>query len=299
MRLKNGYHFQKKYLRILFAIIDKIGVLLISLFINKTYVEKIGKKKILLCKNDHLGDVALFLQVLPIIRKIFKADEIHLVVGSWAKELVIKNPYIDKVLVYDSFLLNRDKGFFKRIWRAVITSCQIFVEMRKNRYDIGIDFRAYFPNMVPLLFLGRISWRVGYPTGGFGFLLSKQVIWREDISEREHFVDLIKIFGEVFTELNFNLDYLINMDKTKQILTDINISENEKFVIIHPVGGTKTKMWKIESWKKVITFFVDKDIKILIIGSNDKKNIIQYLVNEKVINLTNKTDFSLLDIRGP
>lgn len=294
-RLKNGYHFQRFTVRTFFLIIDFLGSILVSPFIRKSakHPESLKKRKILLCKNDHLGDVTIFLQVLPAIRNLFHNDEIHLVAGAWAKPLLENNPYIDKVIYFNHFLLNRNKNLIYRFFEDIISRITVLANMLKDRYDIAIDFRSYFPNMIPLLFFGMANWKVGFATAGFGFLLNETVDWRENIPETEHFMDLLKGVGSSEPSKN-GLDYLGNPDNVNELFKNYKINENQQIVVLHPFGGHRTKQWDNDSWKKVMLYLSEKNYKTFIIGKGDTNPFSSVIDDTNIFDIINKTDVSLL-----
>lgn len=265
-RLKNGYHFQRPLVSLIVRTIDLLGSVLFGWLVNKhRSVPPEGKRrKILLCKNDHLGDLVLFLRMLPRIREICKHDELHLVVGSWAAELVEKNPYVDRVLLYDHQKLNRSGSPAQRFLRWLSTGIALLKAMRATRYDIACDFRSYPPVMIPLLFAGGVAWRVGFGTAGFGFLLNKTVPWQEHTNEIEHFFDVAANVGPVRRECAPGaLDYLAAEGDDPGI-AGLNISG--RVAVLNPFGGAESKKWPDESWRQVIAFLVAEGMRPVMVG---------------------------------
>jgi ADP-heptose:LPS heptosyltransferase len=294
-RLKNGYHFQKPIVRFFFRAMDFFGNIIIKPFLNRKLPANTKPRKILLCKNDHLGDLVLFLSVLPEIREAFKNDELHLVVGSWSKELAEKNPYINKVIYYDGFFLNRSKPFITRIIICFKSMLLFLIHSLKTKYDIAIDFRAYFPNMIPILFFSNISYRIGFSTGGFGFLLNSSTAWKENVSEVNHFLDLINLFEKVKGESNKNsLEYLADYKKTHKLLNYFHFDRSKKFILVHPFGGDKTKHLEKETWVKLIRYFKKLGLCVFLIGQAKANPFLFLIDNQNIFDLINKTDIHSL-----
>ena len=52
--------------------------------------------KLLVVKLDHLGDVVTATPVFRSIRKAFPGAPIHAMTGSWGKDVLAGNPFIDR-----------------------------------------------------------------------------------------------------------------------------------------------------------------------------------------------------------
>lgn len=294
--LNNGYLFQKTRWLLIIKSIDCLGSIFLKPFIFYKELPTFPQK-ILLSKIDHLGDVIIFLSVLPLIRQIYPAIKIHVLAGNWAKSLLNKHPEIDVLIIYNDFFLNRNGSPFQRLLNWVITFFNAWQRLRKEQYDIGIDFRANFPNSLFLLFLGGVRYRIGYGTGGFGFLLHKQGEWTSGIHEREHQIGLINLLDQPIKNHSpkISLDYLIDLERTSHFLLTKNIKENESFIIIHPTSGAKIKYWPAKYWHEVIDNL--SECKILLVGSEKENDFIKTILvkrSENIFNCVGETDIPLL-----
>lgn len=237
----------------------------------------------------------MFLQVLPEIKKVFLNDELHLVIGSWSKDLVNGNPYINKVIYYDNYFLNRGKNIVKKVFIDIISSINFVEEALKNKYDMAIDFRAYFPNMIPLLIFGNIKYRIGFTSAGLGFLLNHSEKWKENIPETEHFLDLIRIFSYGPHENKTDaLDYLVDIDKAERLMNNYRINTDKKLILVHPFGGNATKKWEINAWKKVIRESIKNNCIVILVGQHPENPFVDLVDNQNVFSAINKTDIKTL-----
>ncbi len=66
--------------------------------------------KILVVKLDHLGDVVTATPVFRALRQAYPDARIDALVGSWAQGLLSGNPFLDRILIYDSTLFSRSEG---------------------------------------------------------------------------------------------------------------------------------------------------------------------------------------------
>ena len=257
-------------------------------------------KKILIAKIDHLGDVLMSLQILPSIKNAFPDSEIHYIAGSWAVPILKENPFIHRVYTFDHFLLNRRGSLLQRIFKMTSDIFGIVKKIREENYDLALDLRAYFPNFIPFLFLGRIKYKIGFPTGGFSSLLNIKIDWREGIHETEHFFDLIKTIISNPKREKISLDYLISENELNRFLEQYDFNITKAFVIIHPFSGANLKKrqykhWEMNEWKKIISYLENINFQPVLTGdTNDLPFADQLIRDSSCINLAGKTTIPIL-----
>lgn len=257
-------------------------------------------KKILIAKIDHLGDVLMSLKILPSIKNAFPNAEIHYVAGSWARPILEKNPLIQKIYAFDHFLLNRKGNLFKKIFKNILDILIVVKKIRNEKYDLSLDLRAYFPNFIPFLFLGKIKYKIGFSTGGFGSLLDSEINWREGIHETEHFFDLTKKFIPMPKRDEITLDYLISQNELDPFLNKVGLNKTKPFIIIHPFSGARlkkrqSKHWGMSEWKKIILYLENVNIQPVATGDIDDSPFIHELIQgTSTVNLAGKTTIPIL-----
>ncbi len=290
--LKNEYLFQKKIWRIIIKAADICGNKVIRPFISKKEYPA-EYKKVLFSKIDHLGDLILLLQILPQFHKNFPATKIHFLIGSWAKLLFDGNKFVEKIIIYDDIVLDRDKKYHKKIIKWLVSIWKVIFLIRKEKYDLAVDFRAYFPNTIPLLFLAGVKYRAGFGTAGFGFLLQKQAKWTPNVHETQHYLELLKAININIKPLNDEkyFDYLL---KKRSKLVSSAKKGYGKYIVVHPCSADKNKNWQQNKWREFAKAFPNRSI--LFVGSKKEKiyigEITQGLNNS--INLAGETNISEL-----
>lgn len=291
-RLHCGYLAQNPILILLLKIIDFFGSLIFG-YRSRRLVPK-NPSKILIAKIDHLGDVLMSLYILPEVKRTFPRCKIHYVCGSWAQPIVQNNPLLDRILTFDHFRLNRSGALIQRWIKMVLDFFAVVREIRQEQYDLALDLRAYFPNFLPVLAFGNIRCKMGYATGGFGFLLDVQVPWREGVHETEHFFDLLKMVMNAPKREKLELSYLFSSQRDKNILDGLDINNIHPLVLIHAFcrksGLATLKHWRMKEWKKVIRFLGDKGFVVVCTGDGDDEALIRELVKDTTaLNLGGKT----------
>lgn len=247
------YLFRKKHLAVIHGIIDAIGYFLFRG--RRGNPAPKDAKSILVARCDHLGDVFIASSILPHLKKAFPKARVDFLAGSWAGPLLNSNPHISRHLVHDSLKLNRGgKSFFSKA--AVAFSCftKNVLELRKARYDVCVDLRAFSSNSVPLLFLGGCKYRAGFATGGWGFLLTRIIPYKEGGHEITHIADALTALGVKVKETGLSPVFTLNTTDEKTavaLLKSIGVSEGERFVLIHTGSGLPAKRWKTQRWQEL------------------------------------------------
>lgn len=266
--LNTLYLYQKPHWGRVQGIIDFFGF-----FLRPSKDKKIPDdiKKILISRIDHLGDVFLASSVLPHLKKAHPHAEIHFLAGEWAEAYLRNNQYVDKILIYSSFKHNRTGGFFHKVLKAVSDFICTILVMRKQMYDLSVDLRAYPFNSIVLMYMGNIKFKVGFATGGFGFLLDRIIPYRINVHEVEHLQDALKQLGIVVEKGDIRPFYLIpdNADrKAEAVLCDAGLLYKESFILVHTGSGKPQKQWKGERWQELIEH-INKNYGIRVVAYDD------------------------------
>ncbi len=295
-QLNNGYLYQNKKILKLIKLIDFIGYSLFN-FSRKLSNCDLNGKKILVCNLAHLGDIVMSLRFIEVLKSEFKDIKIYFLCGSWSKEFLVNHPYIDGVIIYDDFLMNRNKiSKVKKFFIWIKSFVKALYKIRKERFDISFELRAYLSTGHFLTFLGGIDERVGYKTGGFGFLLTKTEKWIEGEHEIEHYLRLLKDFlkEDYHKYLSYpNVDYMIEESK---IRFKVN---SEKYIVINIFSGeVRKKLDNYELWRKIIEY-CSKKYDVYLTGTKDnydilEDNIISKIKSDKVYNIAGKTNLNEL-----
>lgn len=250
--LGKSYLYQKTGLAVTQRLIDAVG----SLFFRPSKTPFPEVRKILVSRIDHLGDVFLASSILPHLKAAFPKARIHFMAGQWAVCCLKHNQLIDKILVYNSVRHNRAKGLLKNAVDAFKGFFSNVRQMRREGYDLCIDLRAYPFNSIPLMYLGKGKYKVGFATGGYGFLLDKVIPYRTGVHELAHVTDALDALG-IDTSLRvlrpeFKVPKSAEQE-CKRALFDMGIHEREPYVLLHTGSGNAYKLWKKERWQELIS----------------------------------------------
>ncbi len=265
------YIFKKKRNIFLVSLFDFFGSIVFLPF--KLFKKKIPGNigKILIIRLDHIGDVVFSTMVPQNLKSHYKGAKITLLVGSWARDIVINNPYIDEVICYDAPWFDKNKKGFSEVIKFI----KLCSELRKHDYDIGFDLRGDLRHILLMLW-GNVKFRVGLGITGGSFLLHKKIEYRDNVNSLEHNLDSLR--GMNMAVVNDSLQlYSSQKEKTfiGNFLQKHSIGETDAFVVIHPFSRNISKNWLDERFARLIAKLnKDYGLRIVIIGSEkDKKQI--------------------------
>jgi len=287
--------FNKKKNYILALLIDIVGYS----FIGLTRFFRKGKdldnpERILVIRLDHIGDVLLSTPSLRALRKLYPKAQISCLVGSWAKEVLKRNPNVDEVTTFNPPWLQR--GNSKRT-----SSLKLFrfaLSLRKRNFDLSIDFRPDIRNLFFDYLIGAKR-RVGYGFKGGGFFLTDVVPYRDEKHILERNADVLRVLG--IDNFAFNLEIHFSNDDeiyVQKLLENYDIHEGDLVIGLNPGAGYSVRNWTNEGFARLADELTKKyGAKIIIIGTNDAQALVGEIISlmrTTPVNITGKTHLKQL-----
>jgi len=229
-------------------------------------------EKILVIKLRHIGDVLLTIPAFRALRENFPDAHISALVNSGTEDVLAGHPLIDDIIVFDRGI--KKAGLLDKYLKEFS-----FLKMiRSKGFDMSVDLTSGDRAAV----ISRVSgarYRLAYTPGNNGFFGKKYLythLARKDGGQ--HMVlqnlDVVKQFG-ISTD-NLGVDIFIPEDArkfVKNILANSNTSRGSRIVHIHPTSRWLFKCWKDEYMAEVISWLIDKGIKVIVTSSPDKKEL--------------------------
>jgi|TARA_Y100000310_G_scaffold136696_1_gene135554 ADP-heptose:LPS heptosyltransferase len=220
-------------------------------------------KKILLIKNDHMGDMIILTGVFRELRKNFPDAKIVLISSNVSYPIIEHNKNIDEILIMD-----HGKGFFKniekypRIWRKI----------KQEKFDIVIDLRGDIVNIVFFMILTGIKSRLGFHNSFFSKLLLTSS------EKRDLFKHNIKnVTTMIEGGLNINLndafpEIMITEKDIEESNQFINKNDLDKFICVCPDASLDSRIWSIKNFDELIKYINLKypAYKVIIVGITDR-----------------------------
>lgn len=237
--------------------------------LKESFIAKNKIKKILVIKNDHLGDYIVCSGFIRELSKQFPKAEITLIASNAGKRLAEKDKRISKIIVQDYVNLKK----LPKNPKKLLDFYKLSKKIGKEKFDIGFDLRGNFSNTYFLLYKGKVKYKVGF----YKDLASKTLLdYAYKRSQKVH--EGITMIDLLNKSLNLNLSNFwpeIVTDKDNEKAVEGFLKENKikKFVCIMPEGTHPKKRWGFENWNSIIKF-LQKDYneyKILLMGMETDK----------------------------
>ncbi|MDQ7824137.1 MAG: lipopolysaccharide heptosyltransferase II [Candidatus Eremiobacteraeota bacterium] len=254
-------------------------------------------RKILIIKLFAIGELLMATPLIASLKETFPEASLHVLTGSYIKDVIKNNPHVDKVIAAD------EKDFLAH--RAVPLS-RLLLALRREKYDM--IFCLHRPFIMSLFtFLARAPVRAGFERGREGFLYTHRV--KPNIPGRhqiEEYLDLLRALGvePSFTKKMLFLDEEA-LARKELIFREHGLEPGKKVVALSPAGGNNlaahrlgtdalVRRWPDEKYGRLAKLVIEKlGAKVLIVGGEAEKaaagKIIE-IAGPECIDLTGKTD---------
>lgn len=256
------------------------------------YKEALSNFKILIIKFSSLGDVILSTAAIKAIKEKFGPHyKVSVLVGEAAKDVVLRCPYIDELIVCD--FKDRDKG-----WAGFLGLARL---LRKKNFDIAIDLQNNRKSHL-LSFLNLAPDRYGYDNKKFSFLLNHRI---KDLKEPQnplaHQFKILNMLGIELKDLSLEL---WPSEEDRQYIDDFLstqwLSSETKLIGINISASLKwqSKNWPVEHMAKLCDELSRRKLRVVITGTNNDSARASILINSvattKPINACGKTTINQL-----
>lgn len=270
--------------------------------IKKNNLEKIKPKKILIIEEEPMGDVIMATAIFPSLREKYPDAHIAVMVGSWARDILLNNPYINEIIIQDcpwafSDLIIGRKGIIGHL-KYFLSYPKFLEKLKKKDFDLGIDLRGDFRNILFFIFLPAIKYSLSFSRSGGDYLLTQSIYFEKSKHEVEKNFVLLKHLGVEEAERETRVfpskkDY----EKLGLKIKDCGVKNSESICVIHPGIRRKVRLWPLNRYAKVADFIYEKyRMKIILTGSENEKyltnRIIQYMQHkDAVVNFSGRLSF--------
>ena len=211
-------------------------------------------KKILFVTMAQLGDALIESYVFPFLKERYPNAEIDVLTSGWCKQIYENNPYVRSIIYFNHFRMNRsERSYYRKILNHIKTKRQALRTIRSNQYDLSIEGGVTHPNGNILCYRGRIKRRVGSGSGGFGGLLTDEVLLpqKKGFHILEALLNGLKVIG-IERKLEDIRPYFTISQKVSNEIHPFHEYLEGPFVIIHPESGNIKKTINNEFWFQVV-----------------------------------------------
>lgn len=233
-------------------------------------------QKILFIQTAFPGDAILTLPALQMLKQSYPNSAIDVLCIPKTKEIFDSSSSVDNVIVFDK----RGKH------RSIFKTYKFSKELSKNGYTkIYSAHRSLRTSLIVLNLQVKESF--GFDNSSLMHVYKNIVPY---ISSKHEVMRNLDLVGFVYDEESWKIKPLIDVSiENKNLINDF-ILKNELgngFIAIAPSSIWKTKMYPAEYYAQVINRLLEKNLKIVLLGSKDEAEFLDsftYQRENKVIN---------------
>lgn len=253
---------------------------------------------ILFVKLDHIGDMILATPIFQAVKEKYPKCRLGVLCSSKGKLVLLKNPYVDDIYVYNPDMFDRGKEN-NRFTKLV--DFNTLLEVRRQQFDVCISLREDHENVIIQKMAGakfniafssdsRYSELLDYsiPNPGTIHVADKNFTLLE-------LIDVVRPF-RMKTEL-FPDD--TDLEWAENFLQDNDVTCFDKVVIVCPGGGWFLNWWPWENYAKLCEdlCMYNSTYKVVLVGGCAEKDVIANIkrhCGEKIIDASGKTTLQQL-----
>ncbi len=223
--------------------------------------------RILIVKLSAIGDVLMATPAASALRLAYPDAYIAWVVERKSADVVIGNPYVDEVIVWDRV---KGRGLIADMVSFVTNLTRLSRELRKHQFDAALDLQGLLRSAAVCLASGAKR-RYGFSDAGEGapaLYNEKYTPEPGDLNAQQRNLDLLRLVG-VQSE---NTDMYMPVtpedeDYADQFLAQRGL-ENQKVVGFLPATTWVNKHWVPEAWAQLADILAEEyGARPLIFGS--------------------------------
>lgn len=227
-------------------------------------------RRVLIFQTAFLGDLVLTLPLIDAVHAAWPETRLHVVAIPSTRDLLLRHPAVDGVLVYDK--RGRDRGLFglrRMVHRIRALNADLVLSPHRS-FRTGL-----------LLFLASIPRRVGFANTPGASFYTRRVT--RDLDQHEGARNLALLGKEALDRFS----PLPRLAPDKEVGEQVDAwlashgLENGDFVCIAPGSVWATKRWPRDSWAAVARMLRDGDkLPVVIVGGPDDRPLGEGIATE-------------------
>ncbi len=229
-------------------------------------------RKILVIRLDRIGDMVMTTPIFRALKENWPDVQVTVLTNPVNKNIVINNPFIDCILVYDSE--NEHKSFNSRL--------TFFRSIREREFDLVID--PYLDYELKTSFITRFvgnRFRLGFEFAGRGIFYN--IRYNPNVfpvsTEKKHMIDynldLVTCLGIEAKQRQSEI-FLSSDEKEKayNLLEEAGVNPESKIIGIHPGGHYESQRWPIKEFAAISDYLITNyDIKVILFAGREEKQL--------------------------
>lgn len=242
-------------------------------------------KKILVVRNDNIGDVICTTPALQALREAFPGAYIAILVAEYSQDAILGNPHVDEIFVYGKYKHGRS-GNRLQAWTKM---GKLFRKIRRHRFDLAIGMRSKFTRSLGwLVYLSGARFRLGFRAQKGEFFKFFFNLYAEPAHYPEHEVNrcfrLLRHIGIDSSLKGLTLClFPEEEDKALHSLQARGLSPGRPLIAIHPEARREANRWPVERFAQVGDFLMERyGAQVLLVGPPGEQ------INHEVAGLMSK-----------
>jgi heptosyltransferase-2 len=219
-------------------------------------------KRILIIQTAFIGDVILTTPLIECLAEAFPDAVIDFLTIPKSKELIVSNPNIRKLIVFDK--RNRDRGL-KGLYR-------VSKLLKSQNYDLCITPHRSLRSAY-LSWNTKANCRVGFSKSAWKGAFTHIVKYEQNFHEIERNLSLLSAIG-LRKQLSVPVLYSADADKqtVERYLSEEKINGKMLFAVA-PGSVWPTKRWPQSYYSEFCEIISDKGIRIVLIGGPEDQDL--------------------------
>lgn len=220
-------------------------------------------KKILIIQTAFIGDVILATALVEKLHSFYADATINFLVRKGNETLLLNNPKIQNVLVWDK-KQNKLSNLFK-----------IIKEVRNVHYNLVINPHRFASSGLITALSGAAN-KVGFTKNPLSFFYDKK--FKHQIGNSLHEVQRNQLLIEAFTDGQAAKPKLY--PSANDIKTTASLVEVGNYICIAPASVWFTKQLPVSKWLELIATYTNSGITIYLIGAPGDKRMCDDLISD-------------------
>lgn len=258
---------------------------------------------IFILRNNDIGDLLIITPLFEALKRLFPNAQIVAGIGSWNRDVLRNNPWVDRVLEINApwhnkqvskYPHNSPRGFMKSL--GYIFNSEEARQLKGLHCDIGIDILGS-PEGSLLMIRAGIPWRMGVKgyAGGYS-ACQRNVVFDEHIQVGRAALQFAEFLGAAnLPEARPQL-FLAESEKEQALQTWNTLGRQNtaplKRILIAPGGGYLEKCWPREDYQKLVAGLARlSNVQMAIVGGQSDYELGEFVkgASPQVANLCGKT----------
>ncbi len=236
-------------------------------------------RSVLIVKLSSIGDVVHTLPVLSALKENAPGLKVGWIVEDRCADVINKNPYIDALFIFrrKEMIEALKKGLIGKAYNILFS---LIKDIRGHHFDLSLDFQGLLKSSFWVV-AARTKWKIGcYGLKEGSRFISHEIKEGKGVHAVLRNLAVIKRMGIEVESINFPI--VIDKDTNEWVEKFLNgiISKDTPLVLFNLGASLPQKKWPAKNWKRLASILIERDIKILLLGTIEENTIAQELIEE-------------------